>query len=142
MISKLGFKRLYKLCDFAESLPKEANKHFGMSDYFRHLGAHSHEIPEKPKAEHLLSCGTTACMLGWAMTVPAFRRAGLSIYIWHEPSGATRFQVDGSEEVFGLGYEYDSHRWGQLFGSENKDKTPKAWAKRVRRLLKRWQQPW
>lgn len=138
-ISKTGFRRLYKLCDFMASLPKSANKHFHMRDFFEHKGAdHQHSLPNEPTKQDLHACGTTACALGWAVTVPAFRRAGLYVSanesFIHEGKW---YSVEGSCEAFGL--PEGDHEWDKLFGSENKDKTPKAWAKRVRKLLKKWQ---
>lgn len=140
MISKTGFKRLYRLCDYMASLPRSAVKHFNMQHFYEHQGeGHDHQLPVAPKVGDLHACGTTACALGWAMTVPSFRRAGLRIEEserFFEGESADYF-VCGSEEVFGL--DEDSYEWEQLFGGDNTDKSPKAWAKRVRRLLREWQ---
>lgn len=131
-ISKTGFRRLHKLVDYMDSLPKSANKHFDMKTFFHHENPeHEHLIPDAPTVKDLHTCGTSACALGWAMTVPAFRRAGLEL---------SEDEVMNSHEVFGLPdfwSEDGDELWESFFGGENKDKTPRAWAKRVRRLLKK-----
>src|SRR6185436_3350004 len=137
-ITKQGFKRLHKLFDFMESLPRSANNHFSMRGYIEHASIeHRHELSNKPTVRDLHACGTTACALGWATTVPALRRAGLTLDI--DPVYGV--DVEGSYEVFGIDYEPGApiDEWDALFGPENEDKTPKAWAKRVRKLLKQWQ---
>lgn len=57
-------RRLLKLADFLEKLPR---KRF---DYGVFVG------PDWEGAQDL-SCGTTACALGWAAAMPEFRRLGL-----------------------------------------------------------------
>jgi hypothetical protein len=120
-----------------DSLPKSANKHFRMVDYVTHSGkGHEHPIPAKPKVSDLHSCGTAACALGWAMTVPAFRRAGLVM----EFDFGGQAYVENSHEVFGIDSDFFGlDEWDLLFGPNNKDRTPKEWAKRVRKLLKMWE---
>lgn len=138
-ITKVGARRLRKLCDYMESLPKSANKHFSMWGFYEHDGeGHHHAIPAVPRVEDLHSCGTTACALGWAMTVPSLRKAGLELDIcppyWEGDTPS--YEVLNGEEVFGL----DNYgAWDALFGGDRKDRTPKAWAKRVRKLLKKWE---
>lgn len=131
-ISKTGLRRLHKLADYMDSLPKSANKHFSMRNFFIHANEeHEHEIPSAPKVKDLHTCGTTACALGWAMTVPAFRRAGLEL---------EGDEVFNSHEVFCLPDYWSDEGddlWEAFFGAGNKDATPKAWAKRARRLLKK-----
>lgn len=133
-ISKIGFRRLHKLADYMHGLPKSANKHFDMKTFFNHENPeHEHLIPDAPTVKDLHTCGTSACALGWAMTVPAFRRAGL-VYDGD--------MVDGALKVFGMPDWWDDDEvdyWETLFGGDNNDKTPKAWAKRARKLLKKWE---
>ena len=57
-------RRLLKLAAFLDSLDEER------FDYRYWIG---NDWKGKPD----LSCGTTACAVGWATTIPSFRRAGL-----------------------------------------------------------------
>lgn len=61
-------KRLLKLADFLEKLPR---KRF---DYATWVGDTWDGTPLQSE-----SCGTTACALGWAATMPLFRRLGASL---------------------------------------------------------------
>lgn len=117
-------RRLLKLCDYMESLPRNANKHFHMGSFSSHSGDHDHwELPASPQPKDLMTCGTTACALGWATTMPTFRRLGLHF----NAMGS----VEGDENVFELSYE----EWDVLFEGHNEDRTPGAWAKRVRKWI-------
>lgn len=124
MIDKTTARRLLKLCDHMESLPKGADKHFNMDTFIAHEGDHEHPLPKRQR--DLLTCGTTACALGWATTMPYFRKLGVKFDSWGV--------VQGDDEVFTL----TDDQWSALFERHNKDKTPRAWAKRVRKLLKQW----
>lgn len=57
-------RRLLKLADFLEKLPKER------FDFSRWVG-------NNWGGKSNLSCGTSACAIGWASTIPSFRKAGL-----------------------------------------------------------------
>lgn len=118
-ISKIAKRRLTKLIEFMEKLPASANKHFNMNTYISHSGGHDHALPEKPTAKDLHTCGTTACALGWACTLPYFQRLGMTR---RNSSESQVFDLDGA-------YTYE------LFGGFNQDKTPKQWAKRARKWL-------
>ena len=59
-----GNERLLKLADFLEQLPP---KRFKYDEW----------VGEDWKGAKDLSCGTTGCALGWATTMPRFRRMGL-----------------------------------------------------------------
>lgn len=141
-LSKTNFKRLWRLVAHMQKLPASANKHFAMQHYVNHTGdGHEHKVPRKPKVADLHSCGTTACALGWAMTVPSLRKAGLRMNV-SAPAykGDTRdYAVSGENKCFGIDSYYDNEQWEQLFGCRNNDKTPKAWAKRVSKLIRQWE---
>jgi hypothetical protein len=59
--------RLLKLADFLEKLPR---KRFCFQWF----------VGLDWKGADDLSCGTTACALGWATTMPTFKRLGLAIH--------------------------------------------------------------
>ncbi len=58
--------RLYLLADFLEKLPPSR------FDFAVWVGSNWKGKPD-------LSCGTTACALGWAATIPEFRKLGLGL---------------------------------------------------------------
>ncbi len=63
-MNKTQARRLLKLADFLESLPRNR---FCLE---RWVGRGWEGKPD-------LSCGTTACALGWATTIPEFRKLGV-----------------------------------------------------------------
>jgi hypothetical protein len=66
--------------------------------------------------------------MGWAATMPYFRRLGLSMDRYGD--------VNGYTDVFDLHGMSDD--WTALFGSDlsRKIKTPKQWARHCRRFIK------
>lgn len=104
-----GKRRLLKLADFLETaeLPGEFD-----------LGTLGESITDGQP-----TCGTTACALGWATTIPSFRRAGLHLSskgalrckgmrepIWKDL--AARFfsiQPQEARELFGARYGHLSN---------------------------------
>lgn len=92
-------KRLLKLADLLYKLPP---KRFYYGSW---VGEHWLGKPD-------LSCGTSACALGWATTVPSFRKLGLQLKARkHEKTLVTLKGFTGrwwngpryaSEKVFGL----------------------------------------
>lgn len=74
-----GNRRLLKLAEFLRALPR---KRF---DYSTWVGEDWKGAPD-------LSCGTTACALGWATVVPSIRRAGLRLV-------SVKAKTRGGEEV-------------------------------------------
>lgn len=91
-----GNKRLLKLADFLEKLhaDKKRRKQFDYTNWVN-------RALWKGKAD--LSCGTTACALGWATTIPEFRKAGLRLGKNGNPTlVGTRVPVSyAAEEIFG-----------------------------------------
>lgn len=101
-----------------------------------------------------LSCGTTACALGWATTMPKLRKKGLRLnrdeFAWHggyvEMNG-----LDGAgaaTEAFDVGYEdacylfYPETRHSSSISlpvSPKEKATPKQVAKHIRRFVA-WKQ--
>lgn len=91
-------KRLLALAGFLEKLPR---KRF---DYSRWVG-----FDWKRKAD--LSCGTPACALGWATTMPRFRKLGLrlggdgcDVPLPFLKGRAHLAVSEVGEEIFGLDY--------------------------------------
>jgi hypothetical protein len=118
-------RRLLKLADFLEKLPRQR------------FSFHSWVGPEWGGAQDL-SCGTTACALGWACTIPAFQRLGARIEQGEDcvyPDLAWKNRVDTYEVSRGLfGLTFTEHcrlflpGWARL----GENPTPKQVAKRLR----------
>lgn len=130
-------KRLLKLADFLETLPR---KRFSFESY---VGA------DWNGEQDLSSCGTTACALGWAASMPEFRRLGLRLDYAGPSSmmnGVTNTEgdseYDAAEKVFGV----DDRQFEQLFIPGDKDlysgleenATAKQVAKNIRRRVADW----
>lgn len=136
-LSKLAVKRIEKLIEFMDSLPRSANKHFDMGSFFHHKGAgHEHQFGDFISRKDLSQCGTSACALGWAATMPAFKRIGLRI----SPVGAV--SLKGSEgsvysTIFGAFDFTDPELADNLFGGHGRIKTPKQWARHAKKELRR-----
>lgn len=124
----MNTKRLMKLIEFMEKLPKKANEHFSMWRWIKHRGEDDHGFGKYIRPGDPMTCGTTACALGWAATVPSFRKAGLKVYA--EEDGPDNYDV--AVRFFDL----DHMQFEEIFGGTNDDKTPKQWAKRVRKLVR------
>jgi hypothetical protein len=72
-------------------------------------------------------CGTPACALGEAATIPTLREAGLS---------RGKHSVGGEDEVFGLTDHQDDRLFG--FGTivwQRSNVTPQEWAAEARKVL-------
>lgn len=87
-LSMLARKRLATLINYMRTLPASADRHFDMSTWFnRNLNSLKRGAPQMIKIPEdglvkdavLNICGTSACALGWATTIPAFSRAGLKL---------------------------------------------------------------
>jgi hypothetical protein len=99
-LSKLAVKRLTTLATFMEKLPASANKHFKMRQWFLHTGDHEHDIGFEVERKDMNHCGTVACALGWAATVPSFRKAGLKL---HQTGGSGYVVAKRAPDPFGWG---------------------------------------
>lgn len=82
-------RRLLKLAAFLEKLPPER------FDYDRWVGNDWLGEPD-------LSCGTAACALGWATTIPEFRRLGLRLSRCGEPHCGRLYDHAAATEIFGV----------------------------------------
>lgn len=106
-LSKLAVRRLTKLADFMEALPRDKKHGFDMGTYIDD-GA----------------CGTVCCALGWADKARLFPR--LKLDRCHSLGGAAALITDGGDyyaELFRDGLSRSIH-------------TPQQWAKHCRRFLK------
>lgn len=134
MLSKQSEKDLMRLVKYMESLPPEAKEHFDMDSWFGHRrGNHDYNLAygDPVTKRTLRYCGTSACALGYAATIPAFRRRGLTMQVGGEPRYGNDFSFDAAVSFFNI-----SHWQSELlFSGVNTVRTPKQWAKRARRLI-------
>lgn len=130
MTNKRKQKRILKLADFMEKLPP---KRF---NFLRWVGTDWKGAPD-------FSCGTTGCALGWATTMPFFRRLGLQMggvervpTINGAPIHSSFFSrlLVPSEmcELFGVSQDVFDQLFVPKFRTDNP--TPKQWARRARRI--------
>lgn len=135
--------RLLKLADFLDKLPKNR------FDYCTWVG-------DDWEGKKDLSCGTTACALGWATTIPAFRKLGLRMIRYNSGAGGVClkkqehniidsyddfvYSLAAGKKIFGL----DDIEFEYIFvpADYNFDKkpgnnaTPKQVAKHIRKFVK------
>lgn len=96
-----------------------------------------------------LSCGTTACGLGWATTIPSLRKAGLRIVRragGHIPvlgDHVPHYGTDAAAELFGITfYEAAFLFLPEIYNDEGekspaRDCTPKQLARHIERFCRR-----
>ena len=127
-------RRLLKLAAFLRTLPRDR------FDYKRWVGADW-------KGKQDLSCGTTACALGWAATIPAFRRLGLrlrKIPGWDYSNGEVVFgkgkdiprDLDAARALFGLNYDEAYLLFAPAEDGSEANATPKYVARKIEKLVK------
>ena len=129
-MNKIHARRLRYLADKMAKLPKSAEKHFDMRTWFRHRGRHGHKFGDFLQLKDLTFCGTSACAMGWAASMPYFNKLGLSIKVF---DGSHSKNKTGSitkvpEDIFG-------NMAGDLF-YDFSIKTPKEWAAKARAFLR------
>lgn len=76
-LSKLAVRRLTKLADYIMTVPRE---HFDMGAWVQKYDADVGLIPFHSDVV-TATCGTSACAIGWATAIPAFKKAGLRAYV-------------------------------------------------------------
>lgn len=119
----VGNRRLLKLAAFLWKLPR---KRF---DYSVFVGGDWQGAQD-------LSCGTTACALGWACTMPAFRRLGLRLGDFYPSlrSDPILNPYEVAAELFGL----DPYEAEELFAPQTDREilaTPKYVARKIERFV-------
>jgi hypothetical protein len=121
----VNHKRLLKLADFLETVPR---KRF---DFTKWVG-----LDWKGKAD--LSCGTSACAIGWATTIPSFRKLGLKLSL-NDAGGTPVFNGDfGSDAVahfFDISILDAEFLFFPLYNDLGDKATPKQVAKHIREFV-------
>lgn len=130
-----GGKLLLALADFLENDPR-VEGHFDMAHVLAENGGDLFRT--KRGKPDLHACGTAACAMGWAPTVPSIRRAGLS-YVklragdWYiGVHGIACDFIDAAEDIFDIaGSDAD-----YLFYPRDGHRTPKQVARNIRQFVK------
>ncbi len=137
----IQFDRLLRLADFLDVLPA---KRF---DFGSWVGTSWGDTQD-------LSCGTTACALGWAATMPEFRALGLRLArAWCEDpcvavgavldtDDAASISLNAAREVFGLTHDQANLLFipGDADGDEetgrpNETASPREVAEHIRQFV-------
>lgn len=117
----VGNKRLLKLAAFLRTVPRRR------FDYSTWIG-------EDWKGAQDLSCGTTACAMGWAATMPEFRRLGLRLDEGVPSLDGNGDGFDAAQELFGLELSESIDLFAPDDGEANA--TPKQVAKKIEQFVK------
>lgn len=134
---RTGNRRLLKLADKLDSLPPARFKY-------------SSWVGDDWKGKPDLSCGTTACAIGWGTTMPVLRRAGLGLY----GIGTPMVKVDAEEarlcgmsegektnSYYSIGrqlFAIDSQQFADLFmAGGNASGSDSDWNKSAKEIAKR-----
>lgn len=151
-MNQVHAKRLLKLADFLDTLPR---KRFDFDQF----------VGDDWKGTQDLSCGTTACAIGWMPAIPAFRRLGVrykgtpqeqigtavdgtpiyeSAYVrvcMKDSREEYNTEVGVGEQIFGLNRESFNHLFipgytGYGYSGLSEKATPKQVAKHIRKYVK------
>jgi hypothetical protein len=137
---------LLEFCKFMDNVSEEATNggHFDMSAFMQHVGDDNHLSEDKEKIvtkNDFMTCGTSACALGWLAISPVGKKLGLKIFAMSDGIGGVdeHFQLKGRNEVaFAAAkkaLDINLEVVNFLFGGIESIKTPKEWADRCRLLV-------
>lgn len=122
-MNKTGKKRLLQLADFLETL--------GPERFDLQWWAYNGFSPNK--------CGTTACAVGWATTIPAFKKAGLKLYRDYDdglyPIYKTYDSWDAVKVFFKLSMKDAEWLFNSGYYPVEQNNNPKYVAKRIREFV-------
>ena len=154
-------KRLEKLADFLETIPPEKfDMQVWMKVSFTALSnLHKSEVYDDLVLEPVDAnvCGTAGCALGWATTIPSFRKAGLRLFNKVKKDGNTltswgctvRLVDPKTGQFIATTYEAAAIFFGLTddeatdlfcFWHYGRGSTPKSVARKIRNLLRKKQQ--
>lgn len=126
-----GLRRLDVLADFLLTVPKE---HFNLWDWARNYGP-----------DWTMTCGSTACAVGWAASIPEFQNLGFRLQPSRcfsnaaVPAFGRRDNWDAVDSFFGLhGGEFGEA--GRLFRkayyTDGDSRDPLAVSRRIKAFVK------
>ena len=127
-------ERLLKLADYVDDNVSPLK--FSMSSFF------SRSVT---KLDDLHSCGTTACLAGWACNIPEFQKAGLATKVYSQFNPYVVPSYEGSEtftameKFFDLTEEQAEYLFGEYSDQgetiDRKNERPEDATRRIRRLV-------
>lgn len=132
-------RRLLALAKFLET--KVPRKRFNYSDW----------VGTNWKGKQDLSCGTTGCALGWAATMPLFRRLGMELrkkdggggYV--ALKGAKEYGSEASHDaaiaVFSISTDESEYLFAPFCSGLPTTATPKRVARHIRQFVERGGMP-
>ena len=144
-------KRLEKLAEFLKTVPPEK---FDMEQWMDTEDAtdateRSRDVPVDANA-----CGTVGCAMGWATTIPSFRKAGLRLFritnYLGQPSSACHVALvdkktghissdfSAAADFFGISISESEKLFSPDHYKENQRKNPKFVSKRITNFLKQY----
>lgn len=121
--------RLLRLADYLETVPRDR---FDMNRW----------VGDSWGGKQDLSCGTKACAMGHAATMPFFRKLGLKLSRFGVGTGVPAIRgvygLSAAVEIFGIEWAEADYLFGgiSLTGSHDHS-TPKQVARRIRQFVKR-----
>ena len=129
--------RLLKLAAFLDNVPPER---FDLSFWYgRFLDGGSH-VNDYEYFKN--NCGTAACAIGWACTIPSFRKAGLRINPnsdygenYYTPVYKSYREFTAVNEFFGLEIQDSQHLFFDSSYPERFRTSPKTVADRIREFV-------
>lgn len=101
----MNHKRLKTLADFLRTVH---NHKFDLANWRKSERGSAWVADES--LQH--GCGTTACAIGWACSIPEFKEEGLGYYC-NIPSFVPRFSIDEARKVYGA---YEMEGWDAVTG--------------------------
>ncbi len=128
----VGNRRLLKLAAFLETVPRQR---FDYGNWFNDPFDTALRARLEKRGVRLPECGTTACAMGWACSVPSFKRLGLTA----TTSGTIIFgpALGGMLSARAL-FALEGNEPQELFLPENDQEdraTPKYVAKKIRKFV-------
>lgn len=154
-LNQVGARRLETLAAFLHALPRKAfdigswleapDSNDNSREIFATLFNKNSSIKTSLDPAVVHSCGASACALGWAATIPEFRRAGLTMSFGRfssVPAFGDLYAFDAASKFFHLSDDWSREKDSMaysLFGPDSygeQNVTPKIVAQRIRKLLK------
>lgn len=137
-------RRLRILANYLAKLPPKAEKHFDLNRFFWMRSGIVYGTVIN-RAIIMKNCGTTACALGWAATIPSFQSLGLELVVITSSTyfrfAKTSFKLNGqSYNPFIIAqkfFDLDENQALLIFGAGDSDYLSlKKYVKLLRKYLK------
>lgn len=129
--------RLLKLADFLDTVPR---KKFDLYNWITKKSNNT-----ATTIDHIKECGFAGCAVGWAMTLPSFKKAGLKTIkdnnLFYNDEYFSVPYYKGHENWYAVSkfFGISTYDAGDLFRIESysSNATPKMVARRIRKFVKK-----